>query len=293
MGVQQFIAFHLCSRFLEEGYHVDGVFISPKQNLYRKWVDEQMMWLGRNAQLRIFEESDLEDIRLNDYDVIYFCQLDPHDPEWPKNWVDEKKLMDAMFSFAIEKYCPVVFLSSFDIYGDDQTEIQFETVPKPTSQKGYFYLKAEKWIHHKHERNAFPVLCVRIPTVFGPWQPPGQWMTDYLLEELAHPFKPFDKKPSITRDLLYVEEVVEVLLELGHIENWDDPILHIFSNDGERIELTYQALKIDTLKFPPFKPIRLDIKNVIVPQQLKRMEEGIEEQIDFLKRFNPVLHNLK
>jgi len=292
VGVQQFIAFHLCSRILEEGVHVDGLFINPKLNQYQKWVDEQMMWLGRNAELRIFETTDLEDIRLNDYDVIYFCQIDPHDPEWPKKWGNEKILMNDLLSIAIEKNSPVILLSSYDIYGEDQTEIDHETVPQPTSQKGLFYLKAEKWLSQQFEKHSFPMLCVRIPTVYGPWQPPGQWMTDYLLEELAHSYKPtFAKKQSLTRDLLYVEEAVEILFQLGDVENWESSIVHIFSSVSNRVEASFEALKINNRNLPLYKPIRFNIKNVIVPQQLKEMDEGIEEQINFLKRFNPILQN--
>lgn len=284
IGVQQFIGFHLCSRFLEEGCSVDGVFIQPDHSFYHKWVEEQMLWLGRNAHLSIFTETDLEFV---EYDRIYFCQLDPHDPEWPKKWEKEKELLEELQKLSKKAECPVVFLSSFDVYGDDQQNISPKDQPSPKNEKGNMFIQAENWWQKQAEKAFVPTVIVRVPTVFGPWQPPGQWMTDYLLQELD--FNPITfteerHRKAPIRDLLYIEEVIDCLVEIGREDSWTQSIVHLTS--GEKLLNLPPSIKF------PMKPIHIQSENCIIIQNKKELEDRIDEQRSFINRFNPYLQNM-
>lgn len=289
VGVQQYISFHLCSRFLEDGSFVDGVLFQPNHFQYQLWVEEQMMWLGRNAQLKIFQMKDIfEENHVFDYDVIYYCQLDPHDPQWPKEWRKEKETLQKLLPIVKEKQCPFVFLSSIEIFGEDQEEIVAETKPMPSSEKGKFFLQMEKWLKEQLVQDSY--LFVRIPTVYGPWQPPGQWMTDMVLKELKDQQFPRsnDRLKTPIRDLLYIEDVVDALLALGKMERWEHPIIHMIS-DYEKDDIEKQLSKRNNI---PYKPIYFNLENVIVPQNQKTLEEGLDEQRHFLTRFNALLQNI-
>ncbi|WP_243291328.1 NAD(P)-dependent oxidoreductase [Bacillus sp. FJAT-47783] len=284
VGVQQFIGFHLCSRFLEEGCSVDGVFIKPDHPFYHKWVEEQMLWLGRNAQFNIFTKKDLE---LGEYDRIYFCQLDPHDPEWPKEWEKEKGVLEDLLEMAKKAECPVVFLSSFDVYGDDQIDITDQDEPFPKKEKGRLFIQAENWWQKQAENAYVPTIIVRVPTVFGPWQPPGQWITDQLLLELQ--FNPivFTKKiheKTPVRDLLYIEEVINCLVEIGREEARNPSIVHLTSKGN--------LLNLPSSFTFPVKPIHIQTKNCIIIQSEEKFEDRINEQRIFMNRFNPYLQNM-
>lgn len=282
IGAQQFIGFHLCSHFLEEGYSVDGVFFEPSQPFYHKWVEEEMLWLGRNAQLSIWTKEDLmEKADVSTYDSIYFCHYDPHDPEWPKDWAQERTVLERVWNVLKEAACPVFLLSSINVFGLDQEKITDEVKPRPSTEKGDFYLQVEKW-WTKHVVQSAKSVIVRIPTVFGPWQPPGQWMTDEILKQFTNePIPTIEKEPI--RDLLYIEDVMEAIMELSRDVSNSSSIVHFVSN---------QFLKKlpDSVSFR-IKPIDLQLKNRLVIDQKKEWQQCYDEQRNFIQRFNPYLEN--
>lgn len=284
IGVQQFMGFHLCSRFLEEGCSVDGVFFQPEHPFFHKWVEEQMLWLGRNAELTIWSLEDLEqNMDASSYDYIYYCQLDPHDPEWPKDWFKEKEKLERTTNAIKGASCPIIFISSFDVYGEKQKIVTEKEKAIPSSEKGKLYERAEKWWESHMENNRGLSIIVRIPTVYGPWQPPGQWITDDLLKELHFKSMTRTSEKSPVRDLLYIEEAVNGLVELAKDVSLSSSIMH-FVSDGFLEKLP------KTASFP-VDPINLKLKNKIVIAQKRDFQECYEEQRNFIQRFNPYMQN--
>ncbi|MEK1831513.1 NAD-dependent epimerase/dehydratase family protein [Priestia megaterium] len=63
-----------------------------------------------------------------------------------------------------------VFVSTMRVFGDQQRKIEETTIPEPDSSEGRLYVHFERMIE-KYKDDGWPIIIVRTPTLYGPWQP--------------------------------------------------------------------------------------------------------------------------
>ncbi|UOK58829.1 NAD-dependent epimerase/dehydratase family protein [Bacillus sp. OVS6] len=175
-GFGQFVGFALCSRLLEEGIGVDGYMNKYQDDQEQKIAEEKMMLIGRNA---LFENiSSITEAKEND--VIFYCIQDPTDQE---NRLDLNLLRDCA-DLSIKQKIPFILISSAEVFGEMQKEIEKDTVPVPSTENGKAHLKQESEIRELFgESEQFKI--VRIPGLYGPWQPQSSFIHQSIISELT------------------------------------------------------------------------------------------------------------
>jgi len=259
VGVHQFEGFHICSKLVEEGLLVDGVVIVPKNPLQKKICEEEMMWLGRNAHFHLLEEDSwIEDASKKQYDLIYYCQTDhqPIDDE------AEKHRLEKTVEIASLKQTPIIFI--FSLEGENPLEDRDEEIDSWMQQIG------QKW--------TFPYLFVYLPTVFGPWQPLGHWISNSLLECTGiSRSKTNANEKIVIRDILHIDEIVPVLTEFDE-DLFAKKTIYLISDDKERIK---KVMSFFDIFHYIYKPISKSEHHLVVPKTVENIEKSLQELKDF------------
>ncbi len=51
VGADEFFGLSLCERMMDEGIHVDVVLAETEDKMRQMYLEERLMWLGRNGTL--------------------------------------------------------------------------------------------------------------------------------------------------------------------------------------------------------------------------------------------------
>lgn len=229
-GVMGFIGFHLCQRLLNDCIEVIG--IDSMEGIYdQKIFEEKWMFIGRNANFHFYEES-LEQLPLkkllNDVDVVYHLAStrdEGHELETVKQKNEEiaKKLVESC-----RENSRLIFPSTIEVYGKQTGEITEKTPTNPISSYGIAKL-AEESVILREKAN---VIILRLPTVYGPWQPQNMALHRLLFANITGTEANISDENS-TIDLLHVDDVVESLFLAG-ICSYENEIFNISSGKSRQ-----------------------------------------------------------
>ncbi|WP_110114566.1 NAD(P)-dependent oxidoreductase [Bacillus sp. CGMCC 1.16541] len=230
VGSNRFVGFHLCTSFLNEGIEVKG-YTHEAHKGESSLQEEMLAFLGRNAN---FTSEQIEDENWqltidSDTEVVYFTYFDGGDFDHleflREKMQDANKALIQTITTCRQTNTKLVFLSSLRVFGDEQTEITEETIPKPDHREGKLMLHFEKMIE-KSTQPDFPCMIVRVPTVYGPWQPLAMCYQHTIIHKTQK-----QNVEEDTRHLLYIDDVVKALkvsqrvpfnYELVHLVNSQD-----------------------------------------------------------------------
>ncbi|WP_078555221.1 NAD-dependent epimerase/dehydratase family protein [Bacillus alkalicellulosilyticus] len=289
-GALGFIGFHLCERLLNNGIEVIGIdgLLQPEN---KKIAEHKLDFFGRNASFILMEKkiSEIEDFQfLEECDVIYHLAADLNvEDSWSRirdmiqNNVEDSRLL--------AKHCPertkFIFTSSVEVYGVRTGTITERTPTNPITAYGITKLASELAI--KDEAVNRDVICLRIPTIYGPWQRQDMCYHQMLVQKITS--ETIESKPDrSTIDLLYVDDVVDALVKAGESSE-KAGIINISSGTNHQWYEGVAHIKGDEMEPPHDKRLHVMISNEKAREVLQftpstTIEKGIYHQEETIKR---------
>ncbi|WP_426982751.1 hypothetical protein ACP059_18055 [Bacillus cabrialesii] len=151
VGADEFFGLSLCERMMDEGIHVDVILAETEDEMRQMYLEERLMWLGRNELFR-----QLEHIGERKYDTIciqfgVFLPLDQFDSPYilvyeqdRKEWEKREKTGSETTVILPEMYGPWKEETGEDgYYADDVADelLRFLLEPSRDSKKLVFDLQ--------------------------------------------------------------------------------------------------------------------------------------------------------
>ncbi|WP_416828735.1 NAD-dependent epimerase/dehydratase family protein [Ectobacillus polymachus] len=247
VGAFTFIGFTVVKRLLQEGVEVIGLDQEQPEHL-SKWNEEKLMLIGRNSNFTYYSMHDREEFA-KDVDTIYICYCEPDRKDYDE--FDIQSMLDLCQSHSIR----LVLLSSIS--------------------KSYQRLEEQVTTVTNH-------IILRVPTVYGPWQPSSMVFQQLLEAELRQDTITVHVNECID-DAVFVEDVAECMLLCGTSNCCGT--FHIESNEKGAWE---QGLAIlqggNTIVFPKeSETLERNVPFTYKPTYL--VETGIQEQKNHVMKY--------
>ncbi|WP_026676115.1 NAD-dependent epimerase/dehydratase family protein [Fictibacillus gelatini] len=284
-GAGGFIGSHLCARFLEDEIEVIG--IDGTENT------EKLDYIGRNACFEFINEP-IEKTNMKKHlkgvDVIFHlaCTVRPncrwHNIEhYVKQHIERlKRIYDAIPS----KKTKLIFVSSYEVYGKRHGEVTETSATNPETLYGLIKLTEENYVHVRSAEKNIPFVILRLPTVYGPWQPGDMTFQNIINSRIKGDSCKFEKD-SVTEDVLYVEDAVESIY-LAAKQPVENAIYNISSGKRDEWKRGLEALSVKVEHLPKEKRNMMIsgklAKNDLGFQPRTTVEEGIKKQMRHSER---------
>ncbi|MCY7757536.1 hypothetical protein [Bacillus inaquosorum] len=94
VGADEFFGLSLCERMMDEGIHVDVILAETEDEMRQMYLEERLMWLGRNELFRQLERIgerkydticiQFDGLPLDQYDSPYVLVYEQDRTEWGK-----------------------------------------------------------------------------------------------------------------------------------------------------------------------------------------------------------------
>lgn len=189
IGIYDFLGFHLCLEFLEQGLEVIGIETETDES--DMFIEEKKLLIGRNSNLTIMDWP----LLLKEKELGYTPMI----IDYYSNYVMEQegKLLSALehYSTGLEVARMAVLLP-LQLYGKEgETKPRFlQTIEKDGKiQSSFFYL----------------------PSVYGPWQP-----SVFALQQSLNGAKEITvSQREWTEDAIFIGDAVAVIART--MENWE------------------------------------------------------------------------
>ncbi|MDX8364457.1 NAD(P)-dependent oxidoreductase [Cytobacillus sp. IB215665] len=238
-GAMGFVGFNLSCHLLEEGTEVIGIR-NPLIEKHDKLLEQKMLHIGRNANFHLLElEEDSSLISKGDFNTssaIYYCLFDPTihiKSVFNQHKYLEKSLtlLTNVINFCARHKCKLILISTLDMFNRNEQIINEETEPTPKSLNGLLHHREEILVMNKGNDLEFPYIIVRLPTLYGPWQPMNMVFQHGILTTDLHSDQPTIHED--TSDVLYINDVLNSLYVLGS-NKISNEIIHFASgNESE------------------------------------------------------------
>jgi UDP-glucose 4-epimerase len=239
-----------------------------------------------------FINKDIHDIdyseTLNDIEYIFHLAAQPGVRQsWGKffdvyvknNILATQKLLEESLHFKIKKF---LYASSSSIYGNQHLEILKEDmVPKPLSPYGVTKLAAENLCSLYFENYGFPVVSLRLFTVFGPKQRP-----DMAFQKIINSIKNNSEfhiygNGEQKRDFTFVDNVVNAFI-LAKDKGVNGKVYNI--GGGETISLNnvikiFEKLLNRKIRIGYSDLVKGDVKNTSADIEKAKTELGYDNTI--------------
>lgn len=135
----------------------------------------------------------------------------------------------------------LVLASTTEVYGDGPVPFKEEQAAAPPSPYAVSKLAAEQLALSMHRITGFPTVVARIATAYGPRQP-NHRLIPTLIESYARGERPSLSDPELSRDFLFVDDVVEGLVAAaestashGEIINLGNQTSHTIGHIAETV----------------------------------------------------------
>ncbi len=270
IGSLGFIGFSLSKRLLEEGFEVIGIdHFSEKQDQLK---EQKLLEIARNSNL-IYINNPIENLTLQEVaencDILYYCL---YDSDINKNNINTKRakmkeILKKIMDYCNEITCKFVYLSSYESI-NQRNEI------------GQMKMEEEYEIEKYSKLNKnFSFHILQLPTVYGPWQPDSMTFQQLIMGKDSPTIDP------IREDAIFVEDLVEILLELPTDLDVNKTI-KISSNRKNQWQEGVNLIK--GILNPKQEPSELEVKNTEDQAFYHRhlqttLEEGIRQQKEHYK----------
>lgn len=279
IGALSFVGYHLVNKILAEEVEVYGLDFADLESM-SKVSEEKLFLIGRNDLFMyssIRDESGWKTVETDQFDAAYFCLCEPNRQSGFRNERIILQYLKRVIHMCERKQVKLNVLSSIEIANvQDQSENK------------RLFMKVEEEV----EKGNIRYSILRVPTLYGPWQPSFMTYHRLILSELME--KEYELLQNENgADLLYVEDVCEYLWEKGKtIENlgvynmisgkenlWEKGI--ILLNAEHKVKKTVKEVK------------REEIKSVCIVKNTP-LEFGLNKQLTHLKRYKELYeeHNI-
>ncbi|KAF1680448.1 hypothetical protein AAGG74_08340 [Bacillus mexicanus] len=151
IGADEFFGLSLCERMLNEGIHVDAILTGTEDEMRQMYLEERLMWLGRNElfrQLKHIEDQKYDTIciqfgdwlPLDQFDSPYILVYEQDRKEWEKHekkGTGETVILPKMYGPWQEK------IDEDGCYTDDVADelLRFLLKPSRDSKNQFFELQ--------------------------------------------------------------------------------------------------------------------------------------------------------
>lgn len=203
-GVFEFVGFHLCKRFLEEGYNVKGIVIDTSQE---GLLEERRLEVGRNANFEEqsftqWQEQSGEDNENNESVTMIFPLYDWY-MTFTEAVIEEKAIAEPIFQYLNnrrERENQVVFLLPIHLLAEHDGSEGLEVLDKFTGNVRKIMTNCQFFF---------------LPTLYGPWQPSTFLFQNAMLKG----FNDCDNQTDLLSrewavDAIFIDDALDLLAEI-------------------------------------------------------------------------------
>lgn len=262
-GLQTFLGFALCEKCLQEGIPVYGIYEPSRTEQEKEEFEEKMMMIGRNALLKtaVYEKEFplIDEVP----SLVYYV------PEYrgePNSLEGEK--ISKVLEWVTSKEPGFILISSLEVFGKSQKKIEAETAPVPDTERGKHYAELEETVSSYLKEKASHFVSIRLPLLYGPWQPKDYAFQSALLNEKA-------MIEEDTREILFIKDAVNAIVKTDLFSFNKGSSLYVTSGKEKSWSKAAEMLKINSL---PSSGIELPQSMVIPLEEATSVEEGIKLQ---------------
>ncbi|WP_214482596.1 NAD(P)-dependent oxidoreductase [Bacillus sp. SM2101] len=292
-GTMGFVGYNLSCYLLEEGMEVFGVR-NPLIEKRDKFIEQKMLHLGRNANFHLLElEEGSPFIHKGDIDTssaIYYCLFDPtihiKSEFYHQKYIEKSlTLLTKVINFCAQRKCKLILVSTLDMFNRNEQVINEETEPTPKSLNGFLHHREEILVMNKENDLEFPYIIVRLPTLYGPWQPMEMAFQHGIVTTDLHSDHPIINED--TSDVLYIRDLLNSLYVLGS-NNLSNEIIHFASGNesewfnGYKLIYEQESSFRNEYKYPIIDTTKVRKLLNFYPQTT--IDEGIKKQIAHTKK---------
>jgi hypothetical protein len=242
LGVYEFIGFHLCKKFLENGFNVEGIHLDTECDLF---LEEKRLEVGRNANYNeksfplAGQSMEIEVTIVPIYD--WFMTYNESKKNIPKIIQYLKNASKTNIVFLL----PIHLLSDWQDEGMDKIRDLIDQTKNMDQCIQYFYL----------------------PTIFGPWQP-GSFLFQNELQNQINNNDQIEVR-EWPFDAIYIEDLLTSLIE--RIESGESGSFLIESGIPKSWELCAEILQLDKSLGKVFDDVKLKIDDGVEKITLKEV----------------------
>ncbi|MEN1935754.1 NAD(P)-dependent oxidoreductase [Paenibacillus sp. 102] len=270
IGALSFVGYHLVNKMIEEEVEVYGLDFDDLESM-SKISEEKLFLIGRNslfAYSSIRDENGWKRIETGQFDVAYFCLCEPNRQNGFRNERIILQYLKRVIHMCEKKQVKLNVLSSIEIANvEDQSENK------------RLFMKIEEEVEKAHIRYSI----LRVPTLYGPWQPSFMMYHRLILSEIME--REYQLVQNENRaDLLYVEDVCEYLWEKGKSEE-NLGVYNMVSGKKGLWEKGMILLNAKDKVEKPFKEVKKkEIKSICIIKNTP-LEFGLNKQLTHIKRY--------
>ncbi|WP_459500729.1 NAD-dependent epimerase/dehydratase family protein [Bacillus sp. C1] len=202
IGSLSFVGYHLVNKMLAEEVEVYGLDFADLESI-SKISEEKLFLIGRNdlfVYSTIRDENGWKVVETDHFDAAYFCLCEPNQQSGFRNERIILQYLKRVIHMCDRKQVKLNVLSSIEV-----ANIQDE------SENKRLFMKMEEEV----EKASICYSILRVPTLYGPWQPSFMAYHRLILSEIMGTDYHFVQQEN-RADLLYVEDVCEYLWEHGN-----------------------------------------------------------------------------
>lgn len=266
VGAWTFIGYNLIEKMLLENVEVYGIDFDRRENLQK--IDEEKLFLiGRNASFSYYSLQEDEGWQLleeNEIDTVYFCLYEPNRKTGFRDEQIGMQYVKRMGRFCKRKGIKFVVLSSAE---------------RENNENSQFFTKLEEQV--KKHSEYYSIL--RVPAVYGPWQPSFMAYHQLLLSDVINSEKTFTIEERY-HDLLYVEDVCACLYSSGEKGAYVGTY-EIGSGEEKLWEQGMKQLQPNMQVMDVVQSEKRDGEQMIILEKCVPLVEGLKKQKRHIKQY--------
>ena len=116
---------------------------------------------------------------------------------------------------------------------------------KPNSNYAIFKSASSIYCQYQASINKLPIVTLRPFHVYGPYEDPSRLIPS-LIKTLANDLNPKLVSPNISRDLIYIDDVIDIYINSCHNSKVNGEIINIASGKNTKLRKIFSLVKKET-----------------------------------------------